>query len=160
MGACIQVCWYLLVGAPASTRPSRRLSIHRERSSDIACTTISQKYPIYCIKVSPSDTLRPLVRNILGPVPREFMESLATSHNFATLNCRSLSSDIQQSALSRLLSYFHAPFAALQETRLKDRPVINVGEYAIYCGNADDRRVGGCAIAVRKDFNGMIEEFG
>ncbi|KAK6726426.1 hypothetical protein RB195_004629 [Necator americanus] len=43
------------------------------------------------------------------------MESLATTICFVTLNCRTLSSELQQAALSRLLRYLCEPFAALQE---------------------------------------------
>ncbi|KAK6735614.1 hypothetical protein RB195_018683 [Necator americanus] len=53
------------------------------------------------------------------------MESLATTIRFVTLNCRTLSSELQQAALSRLLRYLCVPFAALQETRMRDRPVIS-----------------------------------
>ncbi|KAK6761327.1 hypothetical protein RB195_022403 [Necator americanus] len=57
------------------------------------------------------------------------MESLATAIRFVTLNCRTLSSELQQAALSRLLRYLCVPFAALQETRMRDRPVISIENY-------------------------------
>ncbi|KAK6739301.1 hypothetical protein RB195_021005 [Necator americanus] len=40
---------------------------------------------------------------------------------FVTLNCRALSSELQQAALSRLLRYLYKLFAALQETRMRDQ---------------------------------------
>ncbi|KAK6761829.1 hypothetical protein RB195_022787 [Necator americanus] len=52
------------------------------------------------------------------------------------------------------------PFAVLQETRMGDRPVINIENYTIYCGDADENKAGGCAIAVRNDYNNLVEEFG
>ncbi|KAK6748174.1 hypothetical protein RB195_001040 [Necator americanus] len=50
------------------------------------------------------------------------MESLATTIRFVTLNCRTLSSELQQAALSKLLRYLCVPFVALQETRMRDHP--------------------------------------
>ncbi|KAK6740202.1 hypothetical protein RB195_008584 [Necator americanus] len=88
------------------------------------------------------------------------MESLATTIRFVTLNCRTLSSGLQQAAPSRLLRYLCVPFAALQETRMRDRPVISIENYTIYCGDADENKVGGCAIAVRNDYKNLVEEFG
>ncbi|KAK6749812.1 hypothetical protein RB195_002053 [Necator americanus] len=88
------------------------------------------------------------------------MESLATTIRFVTLNCRTLSSELQQADLSRLLRYLCVPFAALQETRMRDRPVIGIENYTIYCGDADEKKVGGCAIAVRNDYKNLVEEFG
>ncbi|KAK6729231.1 hypothetical protein RB195_006337 [Necator americanus] len=88
------------------------------------------------------------------------MESLATIIRFVTLNCRTLSSELQQAALSRLLRYLCVPFAALQETRMRDRPVISIENYTIYCGDADENKVGVCAIAVRNDYKNLVEEFG
>ncbi|KAK6762431.1 hypothetical protein RB195_023231 [Necator americanus] len=87
------------------------------------------------------------------------MESSATNIRLVTLNCRSLSSKLQQVALSRLLRYLHAPFAVSQETRIRDGPVISIYNYAIYCGNADERKAGGCVVAVRNDYNNLVEEF-
>ncbi|KAK6764281.1 hypothetical protein RB195_024557 [Necator americanus] len=81
------------------------------------------------------------------------------NHSFVTLNCRTLSSELQQAALSRLLRYFCVPFAALQEKRMRDRPVIGIENYTIYCGDADENKVGGCAIAVRNDYKNVVEEF-
>ncbi|KAK6755499.1 hypothetical protein RB195_014084 [Necator americanus] len=88
------------------------------------------------------------------------MESLATTIRFVTLNCRTLSSELQQAALSTLLRYLCVPFAALQETRMRDRPVISIENYTTYCGDADENKVGGCAIAVRNDYKNLVEEFG
>ncbi|KAK6737021.1 hypothetical protein RB195_019611 [Necator americanus] len=85
---------------------------------------------------------------------------LATTIRFVTLNCRTLSSELQQAALSRLLRYLCVPFAALQETRMRDRPVVSIENYTIYCGDADENKVGGCAIAVRNDYKNLVEEFG
>ncbi|KAK6733774.1 hypothetical protein RB195_017499 [Necator americanus] len=95
-----------------------------------------------------------------GQLPKGIMESLATTIRFVTLNCRSLASELQQAALSRLLRYLCVPFAALQETRMRDRPVISIENYTIYCGDADENKAGGCAITVRNDCNNLAEEFG
>ena len=92
-----------------------------------------------------------------GQLPEGSMESLATTIRFVTLNCRTLSSELQQAALSRLLRYLCVPFAALQETRMRDRPVISIENYTIYCGDADENKVGGCAIAVRNDYKNLVE---
>ncbi|KAK6760610.1 hypothetical protein RB195_021901 [Necator americanus] len=43
--------------------------------------------------------------NLKGQLPEESMESLATTIRFVTLNCRTLASELQQAALSRLLRY-------------------------------------------------------
>ncbi|KAK6751951.1 hypothetical protein RB195_003395 [Necator americanus] len=88
------------------------------------------------------------------------MESLATTIRFVTLNCRALSSELQQAVLSRLLQYLCVPFAALQETRMRDRPVISIENYTIYCGDAYENKVGGCAIAVRNNYKNLVEEIG
>ncbi|KAK6763875.1 hypothetical protein RB195_024271 [Necator americanus] len=79
---------------------------------------------------------------------------------FVKLNCRTLSSELQRAALSRLLRYLCVPFAALQETCMKDRPIISIQNYTIYCGDADENKEGGCSIAVRKDFKNLVEGFG
>ncbi|KAK6726476.1 hypothetical protein RB195_004666 [Necator americanus] len=97
--------------------------------------------------------------NLKGQLPEGSMESLATTIRLVTLNCRTLSSELQQAALSRLLRYLCVPFAALQETRMRDRPVIRIENYTIYCGDADENKVGGCAIAVRNDYKNQVEEF-
>ncbi|KAK6755002.1 hypothetical protein RB195_013771 [Necator americanus] len=76
------------------------------------------------------------------------------------LNCRTLSSELQQAALSRLLRYLCVPFAALQETRIRNRAVISIENYTIHCGDADENKVGGCAIAVRNDYKNLVKEFG
>ncbi|KAK6762470.1 hypothetical protein RB195_023262 [Necator americanus] len=68
------------------------------------------------------------------------MESSATNIHLVTLNCCELS-ELQQAALSRLLRYLHAPFAALQETRIRVRPLSNIDNYTIYCGDADERKI-------------------
>ncbi|KAK6739955.1 hypothetical protein RB195_008437 [Necator americanus] len=39
-------------------------------------------------------------------------------------------------------------------------PVISIRDYTICCGNADERNVGGSGIAVKNDYNNMVEEFG
>ncbi|KAK6757198.1 hypothetical protein RB195_015179 [Necator americanus] len=88
------------------------------------------------------------------------MESFATTIRFVTLTCRTLSSELQQAPLSRLLRYFYVHFAALQETRVRDRPVISIENYTIYWGDADEKKVHGCAIAVRNDYKNLVEEFG
>ncbi|KAK6748899.1 hypothetical protein RB195_001492 [Necator americanus] len=98
--------------------------------------------------------------NLKGQLPEGSMESLATTIRFVTLNCRTLSSELQQAALSRLLRYLCVPFVVLQETRMRDRPVISIENYTIYCGDADENKVGGCVIAVRNDYKNLVEEFG
>ncbi|KAK6735112.1 hypothetical protein RB195_018354 [Necator americanus] len=98
--------------------------------------------------------------NLKGQLPEGSLEYLATTIRFVTLICRTLSSELQQAALSKLLRYFCVPFAALQETRMRDRPVISIENYTIYCGNADENKVGGCAIAMRNDYKKLVEEFG
>ncbi|KAK6761675.1 hypothetical protein RB195_022672 [Necator americanus] len=88
------------------------------------------------------------------------MESLATTIRFVTLNCRTLSSELQQAAPSKLLRYLCVPFAALQETRMRDQSVISIENYTIYCSDVDENKIGGCAIAVRNDYKNLVEEFG
>ncbi|KAK6748399.1 hypothetical protein RB195_001179 [Necator americanus] len=97
--------------------------------------------------------------NLKGQLPEGSMESLATTIRFVTLNCRTLSSELQQAALSRLLRYLCVPFAA-SAFCMRDRPVISIENYTIYCGDADENKVGGCAIAVRNDYKNLVEEFG
>ncbi|KAK6738511.1 hypothetical protein RB195_020549 [Necator americanus] len=53
------------------------------------------------------------------------------------LNCVSLSGE--QAALPRLQRYLYGPSAALQETPIRDRPLINIDIYTIYCGNAGEK---------------------
>ncbi|KAK6738361.1 hypothetical protein RB195_020463 [Necator americanus] len=43
---------------------------------------------------------------------------------------------------------------------MRDRPVISIENYTIYCGDADEDKVGGCAIAVKNDYKNLVEEFG
>ena len=43
---------------------------------------------------------------------------------------------------------------------MRDRPVISIENYTIYCSDADENKVGGCAIAVRNDYNNLVKEFG
>ncbi|KAK6736086.1 hypothetical protein RB195_019019 [Necator americanus] len=43
---------------------------------------------------------------------------------------------------------------------MRDRPVINIENYTIYCGDADENKVDSCAIAVRNDYKKLVEEFG
>ncbi|KAK6763996.1 hypothetical protein RB195_024351 [Necator americanus] len=78
--------------------------------------------------------------NLKVQLPEGNMESLATTIRFVTLNSRTLSNELQQAALSRLLRYLCVPFAALQETRMRDRPVISIENYTIYCGDADENK--------------------
>ncbi|KAK6730633.1 hypothetical protein RB195_007229 [Necator americanus] len=82
--------------------------------------------------------------NLKGQLPEGSMESLATTIRFLTLNCRTLSSELQQAALSRLLRYLCVPFAALQEIRMRDPPVISIKNYTIYCGDADENKSYNC----------------
>ncbi|KAK6746125.1 hypothetical protein RB195_012314 [Necator americanus] len=88
------------------------------------------------------------------------MGSLAATIRFVTLNCRTLSSELQQASLARLLRYLCVPFVALQGTRFRDRPVIGIENYTIYCGDANEKKVDGCALAVKNDYNNLVEEFG
>ncbi|KAK6755001.1 hypothetical protein RB195_013771 [Necator americanus] len=98
--------------------------------------------------------------NLKGQLNERSIESLATTIRFVMLNCRTLSSELQQAALSRLLRYLCVPFAALQETRIRNRAVISIENYTIHCGDADENKVGGCAIAVRNDYKNLVKEFG
>ncbi|KAK6762142.1 hypothetical protein RB195_023016 [Necator americanus] len=50
--------------------------------------------------------------NLKGQLPEESIESLATTVCFIMLNCRTLSSDLQQTALSRLLRYLRAVYCS------------------------------------------------
>ncbi|KAK6765036.1 hypothetical protein RB195_025103 [Necator americanus] len=84
------------------------------------------------------------------------MESLATTIRFVTLNCRVNSN--KPSCLG--FCDICVPFAAQQETRMRDLPVISIENYTIYCDDADENKVGGCAIAVRNDYKNLVEEFG
>ncbi|KAK6757250.1 hypothetical protein RB195_015212 [Necator americanus] len=43
---------------------------------------------------------------------------------------------------------------------MRDRLVISIKNNTIYCGDADENKVGGCAIAVRNDYKNLVEEFG
>ncbi|KAK6727627.1 hypothetical protein RB195_005363 [Necator americanus] len=43
---------------------------------------------------------------------------------------------------------------------MRDRPVISIENHTIYCSDADENNVGGCAIAVRNDYMNLVEEFG
>ncbi|KAK6734489.1 hypothetical protein RB195_017963 [Necator americanus] len=58
-----------------------------------------------------------------------------------------------------LLRYLCVPLAALQETRMRDRPVTSIEDYTICCGDADEKNVGSCATAVRNDYNKLVEDF-
>ncbi|KAK6762432.1 hypothetical protein RB195_023232 [Necator americanus] len=101
--------------------------------------------------------------NLKGRLPERSIESLATTIRFVPLSCRSLSSELPQttlSRLSRLLRDLSVPFGALQETRMRDRPVISIENYTIYRGDADEKKIGGCEVAVRNDCNNLVEEFG
>ncbi|KAK6762621.1 hypothetical protein RB195_023372 [Necator americanus] len=87
------------------------------------------------------------------------MEFLATTIRFVTLNYHMFSSELQQAALSKLPEYICVPFAVLQEARIRDRSIISVEDYTVYCGDADGKKLGGCAIAVRNDCNNLVEEY-
>ncbi|KAK6763623.1 hypothetical protein RB195_024080 [Necator americanus] len=91
------------------------------------------------------------------------MESLAKTIRFVTLNCHTLSSELQQTAMSKLLKllrYICVPFTALQETRIRSWPIISVGDCTVYCCDADQKKVRNCAIAVRNDYKDLVAEFG
>ncbi|KAK6743269.1 hypothetical protein RB195_010495 [Necator americanus] len=49
------------------------------------------------------------------------------------------------------------PFAALQETHIRDQPLIDTDNYTFYCDDADEKKVGGCAIVIRNDYNNLME---
>ncbi|KAK6736699.1 hypothetical protein RB195_019412 [Necator americanus] len=100
------------------------------------------------------------VHNLKGQRPEESMQSLARTIRFVTLNCRTLSSEFQQIAVSKVLRYLSVPFAALQETRMSDRPVISTEKFIIDCSDADKKKVGGSVVAVKNDYNKLMEEFG
>ncbi|KAK6762405.1 hypothetical protein RB195_023211 [Necator americanus] len=52
-----------------------------------------------------------------------------------------LSYIVEQTPTNRhLLGYLCVSFAALQETHIASRPVISVGDYTIYCGDADEKK--------------------
>ncbi|KAK6734565.1 hypothetical protein RB195_018012 [Necator americanus] len=95
-----------------------------------------------------------------GQLPVGSMGCLATTIRFVTLSRRTLSNELQETAMSRVLRSLCVPFVAVQETRMRDRPVISIENYTIYCGDADENKVGGCAIAVRNDYKNLVEEFG
>ncbi|KAK6756100.1 hypothetical protein RB195_014472 [Necator americanus] len=42
---------------------------------------------------------------------------------------------------------------------MRDRPVISIENYIIYCCDADENKVG-CATAGRNDYKNLVEEFG
>ncbi|KAK6730119.1 hypothetical protein RB195_006902 [Necator americanus] len=43
---------------------------------------------------------------------------------------------------------------------MRDRPVISIENYTINCDDADEKKVGGCAIVVRNYYNILVEELG
>ncbi|KAK6764524.1 hypothetical protein RB195_024736 [Necator americanus] len=102
-------------------------------------------YNLHCHIAKDSHTLQKgaVVRHIAkahylkGRLPEESMEFLAKAIRFVTLNCRTLSRNTHE-----------------------DRPVISIENYTIYCGDTDEKKVGGCAIAVRNDYNNLVKEFG
>ncbi|KAK6757832.1 hypothetical protein RB195_015573 [Necator americanus] len=87
-------------------------------------------------------------------------ESLATTNRFVTLCCQTLSSELQQGALPMLLRYLCMSCTVLQETSITHLVVINIGDFAIYWGNADEKLVGGLAVAGTNDSKNLVEEFG
>ncbi|KAK6742721.1 hypothetical protein RB195_010157 [Necator americanus] len=133
---------------------------HWERTSYITCTVIWRKIPIHTLQKGAVVQQIAKAHNLKGQLPERNMESLATTIGFVTLNCRTLSRELQQVALSGLLQYLCVPFSALPETRMRDRPVISIVNYTIYCGDADENKIGACAIAVRNDYKNLVEEFG
>ncbi|KAK6730889.1 hypothetical protein RB195_007390 [Necator americanus] len=54
---------------------------------------------------------------------------------------------------------FFVVLAAPHITFIGNRPVIIVENYAIFCGDADEKKARGCSIAVRKNYNNLVEEF-
>ncbi|KAK6729438.1 hypothetical protein RB195_006472 [Necator americanus] len=53
----------------------------------------------------------------------------------------------------------HAPIAALQETRIRDRPTISTDNHTIHSGDADERKVEGCALTARSNNNNVVEKY-
>ncbi|KAK6765299.1 hypothetical protein RB195_025291 [Necator americanus] len=43
---------------------------------------------------------------------------------------------------------------------MRDRPVITIEHYTIFCSDAGAKKVDGCTIAVRNDYNNLMEGFG
>ncbi|KAK6754304.1 hypothetical protein RB195_013354 [Necator americanus] len=43
------------------------------------------------------------------------------------------------------------------ETSIKDRPIINIDNYIIYCGVADGKKVGGCTVEERLQPGGGVQ---
>ncbi|KAK6761226.1 hypothetical protein RB195_022333 [Necator americanus] len=43
---------------------------------------------------------------------------------------------------------------------MRDRPGVSTENYTIYCGDADENKVGGSAIVMKNDYNNLVEEFG
>ncbi|MFH4984755.1 hypothetical protein AB6A40_011464, partial [Gnathostoma spinigerum] len=77
----------------------------------------------------------------------------------------------QQHQLCLTLNSLNAPIACLQETRLRDLPVIDIPAplrtgngspkgYRVYTGNADPDGTGGCGIAARMDLAASVTETG
>ncbi|KAK6762317.1 hypothetical protein RB195_023145 [Necator americanus] len=97
------------------------------------------------------------------------MESLATTIRFVTLK---LSSELQRTAVSRPHQYLCLPSATLGETLIRDWLFISIGDYTTHCGDADDhrcespspsyhtyadeRKVGGCVVAVSNGFRTLL----
>uniref|UniRef100_A0A914V2R7 Endonuclease/exonuclease/phosphatase domain-containing protein n=1 Tax=Plectus sambesii TaxID=2011161 RepID=A0A914V2R7_9BILA len=77
----------------------------------------------------------------------------------------------QQRLILKLLNDLNAPIAFLQECRLRGQPTISIPPpqstpnfkprgYTLLTGDADDRGVGGCGIAIRSDLARSITRFG
>ncbi|KAK6735415.1 hypothetical protein RB195_018558 [Necator americanus] len=101
-------------------------------------------------------------------MPERKIESLAkniTLHRLVTLNCWSLSSELQQTALSKLLLYLHTisphylctVYCIARNTHQRS---LHHQYRQLYhpLDDADERKVGGCAIAVRNDYNDSVDE--
>ncbi|KAK6737667.1 hypothetical protein RB195_020027 [Necator americanus] len=88
----------------------------------------------------PTTTHIAKAHNLKGQLP-EGMDALATTIYFVTLNCGTLSSELQQTALSKLLRYLCVRFAALHETRMRDGFVISIENYTICCDDADEKKL-------------------
>ncbi|KAK6731084.1 hypothetical protein RB195_007509 [Necator americanus] len=43
---------------------------------------------------------------------------------------------------------------------MRDRPVISIENYTVYCSDDDENKVFGCAIPVRNDYKNLVEGFG
>ncbi|KAK6742278.1 hypothetical protein RB195_009876 [Necator americanus] len=88
------------------------------------------------------------------------IQHIANTHDLKEVNCRTLLNEQQQAALTKLVRYLCVPFAALRKTRIRDQQVISIENNDADSGDADKKKVVGCATAVRNDYNNLVEVFG